>query len=71
MAVRVLVRVDRKAALKAILALDAMSDELIARRAPWPKRLKRKYKEARHELLAAIGHFAFCAGLPDTAPFSD
>jgi hypothetical protein len=53
------------------LVLDAMSDELIARQAHWPKRLKREYKEARRELPAAIGHMAFCFGLPDTAPFSD
>ena len=66
-AVKGLVQVARKAALKAVMAFDKMGGGLNARQAHRPKRLKRKYKEARHELLAAIGHMEFCFDPPDKA----
>jgi hypothetical protein len=59
MRVKVLVNVDRQAALNAILALDALSNAQTS----WPKKLRRKYVEARNELAEAIGQFGFCHGI--------
>jgi hypothetical protein len=67
MKAKVLVRVDRQAAIEAILALDAMVDALREREPKWPKKLKRKYKAARRELVLAIGNAALSTGLADFA----
>ena len=65
MSVKVLVRVDRKAALKAIRVLDALSQALAEGDARWSKKLKRKYQDARAELVDAIHHLASCNGIAD------
>jgi hypothetical protein len=65
MSVKVLVRVDRKAALKAIRMLDALSHALAESDAHWSKKLKRKYRDARGELVDAIRHLANCNGIAD------
>ena len=63
MRAKVLVSVDRQAALNAILALDALSGALDE--TSWPKKLRRKYVEARNELAEAIGQFGFCHGISE------
>jgi hypothetical protein len=71
MKARVLVPVDREAALAAIRVLDAMGDVLRADGHDWPRSLKRSYKEARRELIEAVGYAALTAGLvevPAVAP---
>jgi len=65
MSVKVLVRVDRKAALNAIRVLDALSGALADGDVRWPKKLKRKYHHARAELVDAIHHLANCNGIAD------
>jgi len=58
MKAKVLIRVDRNAALQAIRALDAMGEALLRHEPRWPKRLKRSYKEARRDLIRAAGSAA-------------
>lgn len=65
MGVKVLVRVDRKAALKAIRVLDDLSHALAEDDVRWSKKLKRKYQEARAELVDAIRHLASCNGIAE------
>ena len=65
MKAKVLVRVDRDAALQAIRALDALGDALGD--AGWPKKLKRQYKNARADLVEAVGYAAMFSGLGDSA----
>ncbi|HJW39918.1 MAG TPA: hypothetical protein VJ476_01675 [Rhizomicrobium sp.] len=67
MKAKVLVHVDRDKALEAIRALDALGGALCELDADWPKSLKRKYKEARHGLLHAIGYAALTTGISDHA----
>ncbi|HEY0301472.1 MAG TPA: hypothetical protein VGC36_09080 [Rhizomicrobium sp.] len=67
MKAKVLVRVDRDAALEAIRALDALGDALREVEPNWPKPLKRKYKDARRELVHAIGYAADFSGIADCA----
>jgi hypothetical protein len=55
MKARILVRVERGAALEAIRALDALGAALHEHEQHWPKHLKRQYKQARHELVRAVG----------------
>ena len=59
MRAKVLVHVDRQAALNAIRVLDAMAEQ------DWPKKLRKKYALARQELADAIGLFAFCNGIAE------
>jgi len=69
MAVRVLVSVDREAALEAVQALDALSTALLAHEAHWPKKLKSRTRHAREQLIRAIGIRAFTAGVVDSCVF--
>jgi hypothetical protein len=69
MAVKVLVSVDREAALQAVQALDALSTALLENEAHWPRKLKTKYKHARTTLVRAIGIRAFTAGIADEYAF--
>jgi hypothetical protein len=55
MKARILVKVERDAALEAIRALDAFGAALHEHERHWPKHLKRQYKQARHELVCAVG----------------
>ena len=68
MKAKVLVHVDRDAALAAIRTLDAMGEALRADGHDWPKSLKRSYKETRRELIEAVGYAALTTGLVDVAP---
>jgi hypothetical protein len=63
MKAKVLVPVDRNAALEAIRALDALRDALREYEAHWPKALKRQYRDARRDLLDAVGIAAFHNGI--------
>lgn len=65
MKAKVRIHVDRDAALKAILALDALGDALKASDADWPKPLKRAYRDARRDLVRAVGYAANIHGLAD------
>jgi hypothetical protein len=65
MRAKVLVRVDRQAALNAIHVLDSLSIALGEKHSLLPKKLRRKYVEARQELAAAIGYWAFCNGVAE------
>jgi hypothetical protein len=67
MAVKVLVRVDRETALNAIRTLDAFKEALAEGDVRWPRKLKRKYQDARAELVQAVHHLAHCNGLADAA----
>ena len=66
MKAKILVRVERDTALDAIRALDALGAALIARDPHWPKHLKRQYKQAREELVQAVGWRAL--GTPSSLP---
>jgi hypothetical protein len=59
MKARILVRVEREAALDAIRTLDALGAALREHDAHWPKQLKRQYKQARLELARAVGWRAY------------
>jgi len=67
MKVKVLVKVDREEALDAIRALDELSTALQAHEPRWPKRLRRRYANARHNLLRAAGRWAHRHGIADMA----
>ena len=67
MKAKILVRVDRDAALEAIRTLDALGNALREHEPKWPKKLKRKYKDARRELVLAIGVAAHSTGIADLA----
>ena len=67
MRAKVLVSVDRQSALNAIHALDSLSMALGEKQSLLPKKLRKKYVEARQELAAAIGHWAFCNGIAELA----
>jgi hypothetical protein len=69
MAVKILVSVDREAALEAVQALDALSTALLEHEAHWPKKLQSRYKQARTKLVRAIGIRAFTAGIADEYAF--
>jgi hypothetical protein len=61
MKAKVIVSVDRDVALDAIRALDALGEALLAHTERLPKKLRRQYKDAREDLVRAIGfraHFA-------------
>jgi hypothetical protein len=58
MKVKVLVKVDREAALAAIYALDMLEVALRTKKPKWRKELKRSYKHARRGLIRAIGYVA-------------
>ena len=63
MKAKILVKVDRDAALDAIRTLDALSGALKNSQSRWPKRLKRQYEKARQDLVSAAGLWAQCNGL--------
>ena len=67
MKAKVLVQVDRDEAIEAIRALDELSTALQAHEPQWPKRLKRRYAKARHNLVRAAGWWAYCNGIADMA----
>jgi hypothetical protein len=67
MKAKVLVRVDRDAALEAIRTLDALGDALREHEPHWPRKLKRKFKSARRELVLAIGVAAHSTGVAELA----
>ena len=59
MRAKVLVHVDRQAALNAIRVLDAMAEQ------DWPKKLRKKYAEARQDLAEAIGVWGLYNGVAE------
>jgi hypothetical protein len=67
MKAKVLVRVDRDEAIEAIRALDELRAALQAHEPRWPKRLRRRYSKARHNLVRAAGWWAHCHGVADMA----
>jgi len=67
MKAKVLVQVERDSALEAIRTLDALSVALLEYEHSWPKKLRRRYKEARRNLVDAIGWAAQANGVADVA----
>jgi hypothetical protein len=68
MKAKVLVQVERNAALDAIRTLDALGAALHEHERHWPKHLKRQYKQTRQDLAEAVGGRAYGIGkqaLPD------
>ena len=65
MKAKILVRVERDAALDAIRTLDALGAALALHDTHWPKQLKRQYRQARKELMRAVGPRAEIAGLAE------
>jgi hypothetical protein len=65
MKAKIVVQVERETALEAIRTLDALGAALGVDETRWPKRLKRRYKQARTELVAALGWWAQTHGLAD------
>ena len=65
MKARVIVGVDRDVALDAIRALDALGEALLAHTERLPKKLRRQYKDAREDLVRAVGFRAHFAGIAD------
>ncbi|MBL6938777.1 MAG: hypothetical protein ISS15_09425 [Alphaproteobacteria bacterium] len=63
MKAKVMVHVDRDAALEAIRALDALREAMREYEAHWPKALKRQVRDARRDLLDAVGYAAFINGI--------
>ena len=61
MKAKIVVQVERETALEAIRALDALRDELDQHE--FPKALKRRYKDARKDLVSALGWWAQSHGL--------
>jgi hypothetical protein len=59
MRAKVLVNMDRQAALNAIRVLDALAGQ----DSGWPKKLRRKYVAARQELADAIGQWGLYNGI--------
>jgi hypothetical protein len=71
MKAKVLIHVDREAALEAIRTLDALGEALLEAEHDWPKKLKRKYRHARRDLVHAIGYAALFAGVSDRPVIAD
>ena len=69
MKAKVLVPVDRNTALEAIRALDAMGAALAEYESRMPKTLRRQYRDARRDLLDAVGIAAFTNGIDGLAAF--
>ncbi len=69
MKAKILVRVERDAALDAIRTLDALGDALAEHEPRWPKQLKRQYRQARDELVRAVGQRAHTSGVADLTLF--
>ena len=65
MKARVLIHVDREAALEAIRTLDALGEALREVEPNWPKKLKRRYRQARRDLVHALGYVALISGVAD------
>lgn len=69
MKAKVLVPVDRNAALEAIRALDALRAALREYEPRLPKTLRRQVRDARRDLMDAIGIAAFSHGIDTLAAF--
>jgi hypothetical protein len=67
MRAKVLVQVDRNSALEAIRTLDAMGSALLAHERELPKKLRRRYKDVRRDLVRALGFTAHSSGVADLA----
>jgi len=67
MKAKVLVPVDRNAALEAIRALDALREALSEYEPRLPKTLRRQVKDARRDLMHAVGIAAFTHGIDGLA----
>jgi len=65
MKAKVILSVDRDVALDAIRALDALGEALLAHTERLPKKLRRQYKDAREDLVRAVGFRAHFAGIAD------
>jgi hypothetical protein len=65
MKAKVIVGVDRDVALDAIRALDALGEALLAHTERLPKKLRRQYKDAREDLVRAVGFRAHFAGVAE------
>ncbi len=63
MKAKIRVHVDRDAALQAIRTLDALGGALRELKPDWPKHLRRQYRDARRELIDAVGIAASTAGI--------
>jgi hypothetical protein len=66
MKAKVLIRVERDAALDAIRTLDALGTALKQRDPRWPKQLRRRYEKTRHDLVRATGWWAEFNALTDS-----
>lgn len=71
MKAKVLVPIDRNAALEAIRALDALGAALHEHQPRLPKTLRRQYEDARRDLLDAAGIAAFTNGIDGRAAALD
>jgi hypothetical protein len=67
MKAEVIVKVNRDAAVEAILTLDALTEALYNGQPKLSKALRRRYKQARVELVHAVGFWAQCIGVDDSA----
>lgn len=67
MKAKVLIRVDRDSALEAVRTLDALGEALLENDARWSKELRRRYRQARRDLVRAIGWAAQTTGVADLA----
>ncbi len=65
MKAKVILSVDRDVALDAIRALDALGEALLAHTERLPKKLRRQYKDAREDLVRAVGFRAHFVGIAD------
>ena len=63
MKAKIVVQVERETALNAIRTLDALGAALGEPDSRWPKELKRRYKDARKDLVSALGWWAQSHGL--------
>lgn len=69
MKAKILVSVDRDAALEAIRTLDALGVALLEYETRRPKKLRSRYQEARRDLVRAVGCRAHTSGVADLALF--
>lgn len=67
MKAKILVSVERDAALEAIRTLDALGTALKELEPRWPKRLRRRYEKTRHDLVRATGWWAACNAITDVS----
>ena len=67
MKAKILVRVERDAALEAIRTLDALRNELQTHERHCPKKLRRRYEKTRLSLVRAAGWWAQSNEIADMA----